>query len=74
MVTKKMIHNLVKKKVFRLEFIGDLSCDIDGSIELTHKTTTPDMAIPAEIRRAVIAEGGKLTKDSSYLKNVLGVR
>jgi len=138
MVTKKMIHNLAKKKIFRLEFIGDLSCDIDGSIELTYRTTTPDkaiftyipekkkfvngynsqgitvfavdnlpaelpkesstefsslvreyvyqiaahgvkditqhMAIPVEIRRAVIAEGGKLTKNFSYLKNVSGIR
>ena len=42
MVTKNMIHKLTKKKPFRLEFIGDISCDVNGSIELTYKTTTPD--------------------------------
>ncbi|MFC1599371.1 hypothetical protein ACFL2W_01145 [Candidatus Omnitrophota bacterium] len=135
MVTKKMVHSLVKKKHFRLEFIGDLSCDVNGSIELTYKTTTLDratftynpkekkfvdgynsqgitlfavdnlpaqlpkessaefssfireyvyqiaahgakditqhMTIPAEIRRAVITEGGRLTKNFSYLKKYI---
>ncbi len=28
--------------ICRLEFIGDISCDVNGSIELTHKTTTQD--------------------------------
>jgi len=42
MVTKEMIDKLWGKKNFRLEFIGDISCDIDGSIELTYKTTTRD--------------------------------
>lgn len=42
MVTKKMIHKLAKKKIFRLEFIGDLSCDVNGSIELNYRTTIPD--------------------------------
>ncbi|MCQ9205684.1 MAG: hypothetical protein NG737_05165 [Omnitrophica bacterium] len=134
MVTKKMIHNLAKKKVFRLEFIGDLSCDINGSIELTYRATTPEaptftyipqkkkfvdgynssgvtvlavdnlpaqlprdsstefsgfireyvyqiatqgvkditqhMALPREIRRAVITEAGRLTRDFSYLKDI----
>jgi len=41
-VTKEMINKLWGKKNFQLEFIGDISCDIDGSIELTHKTTTRD--------------------------------
>ncbi len=130
-VTKKTIHNLARKRPFRLEFIGDISCDCAGSIELTYKTTTPDnptftyhpgtkkfvdgcksegitvlavdnlpaelpkdasqefsnvirdyvyqiaahgvrdithhVAIPAEIRRAVITQDGKLTKNFSYL-------
>jgi len=38
LVTKKMVRRLYKRK-FRLEFIGDISCDIKGSIELTYKTT-----------------------------------
>lgn len=39
-VTKEMIHKLTTKKPFRLGFIGDIACDINGSIELTYKTTT----------------------------------
>jgi alpha-aminoadipic semialdehyde synthase len=135
MVTKKMIQALARKDFFRLEFIGDISCDVNGSIELTRKTTTPDkptftyvpeskkfidgykskgitllavdnlpselpkdasvefstlireyvyqiaahgvkditqhMAFPAEIRRAVITENEKITKNFSYLKKHL---
>ena len=130
-VTKKMIHRLSRKKPFRLDFIGDISCDIGGSVELTYKTTTPDeptftydpakkkfvdgykspgitvlavdnlptelpkdasqefsglirdyvyqiaahgvrdltehAALPAEIRRAVIAQGTRLTRGFRYL-------
>ncbi len=132
LVTKKMLGSLSKKKPFRLEFIGDLSCDVKGSMEITHKTTTRakptftynpaekkftdgyksegvtvlavdnlpaelpkdasddfsrlirdyvyqiavhgisditnHMAIPAEIRNAVVTQGGKLTGNFSYLK------
>ncbi len=39
-VTKDMIHKLTTKKPFRLGFISDIACDINGSIELTYKTTT----------------------------------
>jgi len=131
-VTKKMINKLSGKKPFRLKFIGDISCDINGSIELTHKTTTQDdptftynpktgvfadgyksrgitilavdnlpselpkdasqefsgvirdyvyqiaahgtrditchAALPAEIRRAVIVQNGKLIKAFRYLE------
>lgn len=140
-VTKKMIDRLSRQKPFRLEFIGDISCDIKGSVELTHKATTKEnpvftydtksksfadgykkdgisilaidnlpselprdasgefsnlirdyvyqvaahgvrditnhVAVPTEIRRGVITENGKLTKDFRYLakcvkqKNVL---
>ena len=135
MVTKDMVRKLAKKKPFRLKFIGDISCDINGSIELTHKATTVERpvftydpkkgifhegyeasgitilavdnlpselpkdasaefgslirdyvyqiaahgikdithhaALPSEIRRAVIAQEGKLTKDFKYLKRFL---
>ncbi|MFC1708671.1 hypothetical protein ACFL2J_01230 [Candidatus Omnitrophota bacterium] len=135
MVTKKMIHKLYRKKQFRLNFIGDISCDINGSVELTHKATsalnptftydpkgrkfidgyktegitvlavdnlpselpkdasvefsllireyvyqiaahgikdvTHHVAIPSEIRRAVITEGGKFTKRFSYIKHFI---
>jgi alpha-aminoadipic semialdehyde synthase len=40
LVPKKMIDSLSKKEPFRLEFVGDLSCDIKGSIELTYKATS----------------------------------
>jgi len=131
LVTKKMLGSLSKTKPFRLEFIGDLSCDVKGSMEITHKTTTREkptftynpaekkfnegyksegvtvlavdnlpaelpgdasddfsslirdyvyqiaahginditnhMAISAEIRKAVVTQGGKLTGNFSYL-------
>ena len=130
-----MINSLSGKEPFRLEFIGDLSCDVEGSIEITHKATSPDMptftydyrknkfsdgyksegitvlavdnlptelpgdasddfsglirdyvyqiaahginditnhmAIPAEIRNAVVTQNGRLTKGSSYLKKFI---
>ena len=42
LITKKMIHKLTGKEPFRLDFMGDISCDINGSIELTRKATTTD--------------------------------
>ncbi len=39
LITKEMIKRLYKKKGFRLRFIGDISCDVNGSIELSYKTT-----------------------------------
>ncbi len=135
LVTRKMINNLSKQEPFRLEFIGDLSCDIKGSIEITYKTTSPEkptftydpvtkkytdghksngvsvlaidnlpaelpadasddfsglirdyvyqiaahginditnhMAIPAEIRNAVVTQNGSLTGKSAYLKKYI---
>jgi alpha-aminoadipic semialdehyde synthase len=135
MVTKEMIERLSHKKDFRLDFIGDISCDINGSVELTYKVTTQDnpvftydpqkktffdgyehngvtimavdnlptelpkdasrhfsslmkdyvyqvavhgvkditnhAAIPKEIRKAVITQGGRLTPSFNYLKNYL---
>ncbi|MGB3111705.1 MAG: hypothetical protein WBB84_01825, partial [Candidatus Omnitrophota bacterium] len=44
MVTKTMVKQACKKKDFRLEFIGDISCDINGSIEFTYKASAPDHA------------------------------
>jgi len=38
LVTKDMIRRLYRRR-FRLEFIGDISCDINGSVELTYKAT-----------------------------------
>ncbi len=132
LVTKKMVERLSRLNPFRLEFIGDITCDVNGSIELTYKATTPQnpvftyatqrrqyvdgfqaqgvtilavdnlpselpkdaslefsrsirdyvyqialhgatdvtqhAALPAEIRRAVITQRHKLTKDFAYLK------
>jgi alpha-aminoadipic semialdehyde synthase len=131
MVTKEIINRLYKKRHLRLEFIGDISCDINGSIELTHRLATRGeptftynpgeksfidgykaegitvlavdnlpselpadasrdfsallreyvyqiaahgvrditrhVAIPAEIRRAVVVQNVRLTKDFRYL-------
>ncbi len=135
LIRKRVINRLWKQEPFRLKFIGDLSCDVNGSIELTHKSTTPQkpvftydpekrkyidgykskgitvlavdnlpaemprdasddfsrlirdyvyqvaahginditnhMAIPAEIRNAVVTQNGKLTTNSSYLKKYI---
>ncbi len=135
LVTKQMIHKLARRKLFRLSFIGDLSCDINGSVEITYKTATfcnpvytynpkrrvyadgyrskgitilaidnlpselpkdasvefgslireyvyqiaahgikditRHAALPAEIRRSVITEEGRLTEDFSYLKKYI---
>jgi alpha-aminoadipic semialdehyde synthase len=135
LVPKKMIDRLSEKEPFRLEFIGDLSCDVKGSIEITHKATSPDkpaftynprsgkftdgyksegvtvlavdnlpaelprdasddfsglirdyvyqiaahginditdhMAIPVEIRNAVVTQDGTLTKKASYLRKFI---
>ncbi len=132
LVTKKMIDKLSRNKPFRLRFIADISCDVNGSIELTYKTTTISnpiftydphnkkfaggdspqgigilavdnlpaelpkdasrefsglirdyvyqiaihgarditnhAALPTEIRRAVIIQGGKITRDFKHLK------
>lgn len=135
LVTRKMIHKLAPKESFRLGLIGDISCDVNGSIELTYKVTTMDnpiftydfekksyidgyksrgitilaednlpselpkeasgefsslirdyvyqiavhgikdvtnhIALPKEIRGAVITQGGKLKSDFTYLKNYI---
>ncbi|MBL7081403.1 MAG: hypothetical protein ISS44_02400 [Candidatus Omnitrophica bacterium] len=42
LVTKEMVHKLARRKPFRLNFIGDISCDVNGAIELTYKATSPD--------------------------------
>lgn len=134
LVTKEMIDKLYKKD-FRLQLISDISCDINGSIELTYKATSSDepaytyapksrkcldgyksdgitilaqdnlpnelpkdssrhfsklvreyiyqiaahgkkdvinhVALPREIRQAVIAQYGKLTRNFNYLKKCL---
>jgi len=44
LITKEMLRHIYFKD-FRLEFIADISCDINGAIELTHKLTTPDKPV-----------------------------
>jgi alanine dehydrogenase len=39
MVTRKMIKKVFSGKNPRLGFIADISCDVEGSIEITNKTT-----------------------------------
>lgn len=134
LVTKNMVKKIYDKN-FKLKLIGDISCDINGSIEMTHKTTTIDsptltynpktgktvdgyesdgitilsrdnlptelakdasrdfgllvreylyqlaahgvkditnhVAIPREVRQAVIVEKKKLTKSYSYLSRYI---
>ncbi len=43
LITKKSMKELHSRS--RLELIGDLTCDINGSIELTIRATTPDYPI-----------------------------
>lgn len=43
LITKKEIRSLFEKEAHpRLQIIGDISCDLGGSIEFTHKLTEPD--------------------------------
>jgi len=42
MIKRDMIDRLYRKKHLRLEFIGDISCDVSGSIELTYRTGTQE--------------------------------
>lgn len=134
-VTKKMLKEMYQPDNYRLELIGDISCDVKGGIEITEKITTPDapiftyiptsdkfkngykhngvsvlaidnlpaelpgeasfefsklireyvyqiaargaqnitrhVAIPPELRKAVVVEEGKLTKAFTYLKSKL---
>jgi alpha-aminoadipic semialdehyde synthase len=42
-VTKKGLKKLfLEKAITRLRLIGDISCDIEGSVEVTVRSTTPD--------------------------------
>ncbi len=43
LVTKEYVKNQLEKGPdIKLKVIGDISCDIDGAIEFTHKVTKPD--------------------------------
>jgi alpha-aminoadipic semialdehyde synthase len=45
LVTKRYLkERSVLESTPRLQVVGDISCDIDGSIEITHKATKPDNA------------------------------
>jgi alpha-aminoadipic semialdehyde synthase len=45
LVTKQYLKKAaLSKEGIKLKVIGDISCDIDGSIEITHKVTKPDRA------------------------------
>jgi len=135
LVTKKMIKKIFMRKDTRLQFISDISCDLGGCVEITHKTTTPQkpvytydpltdsykegyrsrgitilaidnlpselprdssenfsklireyvyqiavhgalditnhIALPAELRRAVVTQGGELTENHQYMQQYL---
>lgn len=60
LITKAMVRRLYKRKGFRLGFIGDISCDVNGGIELTHKTTTQDSpTFSYDPRRDKVVDGYK---------------
>ena len=42
LLTKTMINRLSGQKGFRLKFVADISCDLNGGIELTYKASTPE--------------------------------
>lgn len=42
LVTRDQIKDLFKKDILKLQVIGDISVDINGSIEMTSRVTTPD--------------------------------
>ncbi|MFH1143770.1 MAG: bifunctional lysine ketoglutarate reductase /saccharopine dehydrogenase family protein [Candidatus Eisenbacteria bacterium] len=42
LVTKRAVAELYRESRPHLRVIGDISCDIDGSIEVTGRSTTPD--------------------------------
>lgn len=45
LVTKEYLkNNTILQSNLRLRIIGDISCDIDGSVEITYKATKPDHA------------------------------
>ncbi len=41
LITKEMLRNLFEGSIWRLEIIGDITCDIGGSVECTVKATNP---------------------------------
>ncbi len=60
LVPKNMIHKLVRQAPFRLGFIGDITCDINGSIELTYKSGTPENPVfTYDYRKKKYVEGYK---------------
>jgi len=46
LITKEYLKNLFTEKVRpRLRIIGDISCDVEGAVECTVRTTTPDAPV-----------------------------
>jgi len=46
LITKKETRSLFEKEEHpRLQIIGDISCDLGGSIEFTHRLTEPDKPV-----------------------------
>ncbi len=42
LVTKKYLKDSMLTSGIKLQVIGDISCDVDGAVEITHKVTKPD--------------------------------
>lgn len=59
LVTKEYLkRRTILESTPRLQVIGDISCDIDGSIEITHKATQPDNAFYTYFAEADRSEDG----------------
>ncbi len=61
-VTKDFLEELWKNKDLRLEVIGDVTCDPDGSVEITHKGTAiedPVFVYNPETRKPVMGFDGE---------------
>lgn len=58
LVPRSMVRRLARRKPFRLQFIGDISCDIAGSVELTNRATTPDEPVYTYLPRTDTYEAG----------------
>ena len=58
LVPERMIRKLYRAKKLRLGLIGDLTCDVKGTIEITRKTTTPgDATFVYDPKTRTISDG-----------------
>ncbi|MFC1516976.1 hypothetical protein ACFL5G_00305 [Candidatus Margulisiibacteriota bacterium] len=58
MVTRQMLQKLLRQRKLRCQFIGDLSCDVNGGIEITAEATTPDRPVLTYDPKRNVVEAG----------------